>query len=48
MLNQSRYSARFKEPEDSLPCLQDPATGPYPEPEYSNPHSLAQFPQDKF
>jgi hypothetical protein len=26
------------EPEGSLPCSQGPSTGPYPEPDQSNPH----------
>jgi hypothetical protein len=26
------------EPESSLPCSQQPATGPYPEPDASSPH----------
>jgi len=28
----------FTEPESSLPCSQDPATGPYPEPDVASPH----------
>jgi len=27
------------EPEHSLPCSQEPASGPYPKPDESNPHS---------
>jgi hypothetical protein len=32
------------EPEGSLPCSQQPATGPYPEPEDSSPYLLILFP----
>jgi hypothetical protein len=34
------------EPEGSLPCTQDPATGTYLEPDESNPHIPIQLPQD--
>jgi hypothetical protein len=26
------------EPDGSLPCLQEPSSGPYPEPDQSTPH----------
>jgi hypothetical protein len=29
--------SNFKEPEGSSPCLQEPSTGPYPEPDRSSP-----------
>jgi hypothetical protein len=32
------------EPEVSLPCLQDPSTGPYPEPDQSNPYHVRWVP----
>jgi hypothetical protein len=31
-------SQHFIEPEGLLPCSQEPSTGPYPEPDQSNPH----------
>jgi hypothetical protein len=30
----------FMEPKDSLPCLQEPSTGPYPEQDQSSPYHL--------
>jgi len=32
------------EPEGSLPCSQEPTTGPYHEPDASNPHLPNLFP----
>jgi len=32
------------EPEVSLPCSQEPATHPYPEPDAFSPHPLILFP----
>jgi hypothetical protein len=31
------------EPEDSLPCSQEPSTGPYPEPDQSSTYGLILF-----
>jgi hypothetical protein len=36
------------EPEDSLPCSQEPATGPYPETCESNPHPPILLPEVHF
>jgi hypothetical protein len=36
----SRISQHFMEPEDSLPCSQEPSTGPYPEPDRSSLYHL--------
>jgi len=34
----------FMDPEGSLPCSQEPATGPYPKPDGSSPHLSTLFP----
>jgi hypothetical protein len=31
------------EPDGSLPCSQEPSTGPYPEPDESNPYDVILF-----
>jgi len=36
------------EPKDLLLCLQEPATGPYPEPDGSSPHPEILFPWDLY
>jgi len=36
------------EPEESLTCLQNPATGPYPEPVKSNSHLHSHFSKNNF
>jgi hypothetical protein len=36
------------EPEGSLPCLQEPATGPYPKPDESSPHPKPYVPNTHF
>jgi len=36
--------AHFMEPEGSLPCSQQPATGPFPEQDESSPHPPTEFP----
>jgi hypothetical protein len=40
LCSHSRTSQRFMEPEGSLPPSQEPSTGPYPQPDWSNPHHL--------
>jgi hypothetical protein len=40
LCSRSRTSQRFMEPEYSLPRSQEPSTGPYPEPDRSNPYHL--------
>jgi hypothetical protein len=41
LCSHSRTSQHFIEPGGSLPCSQEPSTGPYPEPDQSNPyHSI--------
>jgi hypothetical protein len=36
------------EPEGSLPLSQQPATGPYPEPDASSSHLPTRYPSDPF
>jgi hypothetical protein len=44
LCSHSRSSQHFIESEGSLPCSQEPSTGPYPEPDQSNPyHSILSF-----
>jgi hypothetical protein len=38
LCSHSGTSQHFTEPEGSLPRSQEPSTGPYPEPDRSNPH----------
>jgi hypothetical protein len=38
LCSHSSTSQGFMEPEGSLPCSQEPFTGPYPQPDKSNPH----------
>jgi len=47
-MRQSRNSLAFMEPGGSLPYSQDPATGPFPEPDESSPHISTLFPQGSY
>lgn len=42
-LRQSKESLPFMLPERSLPCLQKPVSGPYPEPDEPRPHHVTPF-----
>jgi hypothetical protein len=44
----SRTSQNFIEPEGSLQYSQEPSTGPYPEPDQSNPSHLILYLKDPF
>jgi hypothetical protein len=39
----SQEIPRLMEPKDSVPCSQEPATGPCPEPDESTPHPPTLF-----
>jgi hypothetical protein len=48
LCSHSRTSQCFMEPVGSLPCSQEPSTGPYPEPDRFNPHQLILSLKDPF
>jgi hypothetical protein len=48
LLTKSRNSPPCMEPKGSVSCSQEPATGPYPNPDESSPNITTLFPQDIF
>jgi hypothetical protein len=48
LLSHGRFSQNFMEPEGSLPCSQEPSTGPYPEPDQFSPYGSILLLQDPF